>query len=63
MADDYPKTCLTDALLAPQDCAPSNSIGTVNRTWKLALLNDLFWPNGMRLKVRFLNGTPSSKTK
>lgn len=61
--DNYPKTCVTDALIAPEDLAESNIIGTPNGPDHLALRKDAFWPNGKRLKVRFLNGTTFLQNK
>ncbi|KAB5569917.1 metalloprotease [Coniochaeta sp. 2T2.1] len=63
LVDDYPKTCVTDALISPEDLSESNIVGTPNGPSRLALRKDAFWPNGKKLKVRFLNGTPFLQDK
>lgn len=56
--DNIPRVCLSDALVADAALPESNLIGTPNGPDRLALRKDAFWPNGKKLRVRFLNGTP-----
>jgi hypothetical protein len=47
----------------PKQPPPSNLITQDGRPGFLAANKNLWWPNGSKLKVRFLNGTAVQKKK